>query len=327
MAGTSLLVLIDDISLLLDDVATMTKIAAKNSGSVVEDVTQLAGTAIKKTSGVLGDDLALNAQQITEEEKNEKGNLIKIQAARELPVVYAVFKGSMKNKLILVPSALTLTALVPWSVTPLLMLGGAFLCFEGAEKILEKIFHKEEVIKEEKKFVEDTRLLTSEEIKEYEKEKIKGAIKTDFILSAEIVVISLGTMLSESLMSQAVTLSIVAVAMTIGVYGLVAGIVKADDFGLKLMESKNSLIKNLGLKIVNVMPFFMKSLSVLGTVAMFAVGGGIIEHGLPFMHNFTELFSKIPGGSFISSCFVGVVVGTAIASIYTFVKKLFNNRK
>lgn len=331
MAGTNLFALIDDITVLLDDVAVMAKIATKNSGTVVDDVTKMSSVAAKKTAGVLGDDLALNAQQITEEEKDKKGNLIKIQAARELPVVWEVFKGSMKNKVILVPAALGLTAVAPWSITPLLMVGGAFLCYEGAEKILEKVFHKDDVAKEEKKFLEETKNLTAEEIKEYEKDKIKGAVKTDFILSAEIVVIALGTMAAAPFLSQAVTLAVVAGGMTVGVYGAVAGIVKADDLGLKLMESKNKIIQKIGEGIVDTMPKFMKTLSVLGTAAMFAVGGGILEHGMHFLEPLTQAMSAIPGGGMLSGGLVGLAAGFATVGVTHVVqepiKKAWNSVK
>ncbi|OHU85317.1 MULTISPECIES: DUF808 domain-containing protein [Pseudoalteromonas] len=245
MAGASLLSLLDDIATLLDDIALMSK------------------TAAKKTAGVLGDDLALNAQQVTG-----------VSADRELPVVWAVAKGSFVNKLILVPAALLISAFLPFLITPLLMLGGLFLCFEGAEKVFEKLFQGEQPHDSEANALITDRV-------SYEKDKIKGAIRTDFILSAEIIVISLGTVAMQNLTMQLSVLSIIAVAMTIGVYGLVALIVKLDDIGLYLLSTPNvsGLKKALGSSLLIIAPNLMKVLAVVGTVAMFMVGGGILVHG------------------------------------------------
>ncbi|WP_105253531.1 DUF808 domain-containing protein [Pseudoalteromonas sp. T1lg75] len=249
MAGASLLTLLDDITALLDDIATMSKVATK------------------KTAGVLGDDLALNAQQVSG-----------VNADRELPVVWAVAKGSMLNKAILVPAALLISAFIPWLITPLLMLGGLFLCFEGAEKLV----HSKEEQPEHPALAEP---LTPEA----EKEKIKGAIRTDFILSAEIIVISLGTVATASFIHQLSVLSVIAVVMTVGVYGLVAGIVKLDDAGLFLLQrgvsAKSAMSRAMGRFLLTLAPWLMKALAVLGTIAMFLVGGGILVHGIVPLHH------------------------------------------
>jgi len=261
VAGTSLLALIDDIASLLDDVATMTKVAAK------------------KTAGVLGDDLALNAEQVSG-----------ISADRELPVVWAVAKGSFKNKLILVPTALIISALAPWAITPLLMVGGAFLCYEGFEKLAHKFLHSR--AEEEGGHDEKLEVLSNPEIDlvAYEKEKIKGAIRTDFILSAEIIVIALGTVQGAALGTQVAVVAGIALIMTIGVYALVGGIVKLDDAGLHLLKSNaangwGSLRRACGRGLLLLAPKLMKTLSVVGTAAMFMVGGGILVHGLPGSHH------------------------------------------
>lgn len=257
MAGTSLLTLLDDIATILDDVATMTNVAAR------------------KTAGVLGDDLALNAEQVSG-----------VRADRELPVVWAVFKGSAKNKCILVPAALAISAFLPIAIVPLLMIGGAYLCFEG----FEKIWHALTDPKEDKaaKHLDQVNANKNLEVDmvEFEREKIKGAIRTDFILSAEIIVIALGTVADRSLTIQVGVLVTIAVLMTIGVYGLVAGIVKLDDAGLYLtkVQDKTGLgafKRKLGALILSFAPYLMKTLSVVGTAAMFLVGGGILVHGLP----------------------------------------------
>lgn len=261
MAGTSLLALIDDIATLLDDVSVMTKVAAK------------------KTAGVLGDDLALNAQQVTG-----------VHADRELPVVWAVAMGSLRNKFILVPSALAISALLPWAITPLLMLGGLFLCFEGFEKLAHKFLHSPDddaaQHSEHVAALADARV----DMVAFEQEKVKGAIRTDFILSAEIIAITLGVVASEVFMKQVAVLSGIALLMTVGVYGFVAGIVKLDDAGLHLSRrAGDSLLARgqvaLGHGILRVAPWLMKSLSVIGTAAMFLVGGGILTHGIPGAHD------------------------------------------
>ncbi|MEW6164701.1 MAG: DUF808 domain-containing protein [Pseudomonadota bacterium] len=253
MAGASLLALIDDIASILDDVAAMTKVAAK------------------KTAGVLGDDLALNAQQVSG-----------VNADRELPVVWAVAVGSLKNKAILVPAALAISALLPWLVTPLLMLGGLYLCFEGVEKLAHRFLHKEEEHAPMAATVPDADPLA------LEAEKIQGAIRTDFVLSAEIIVIALGTVADKPFMTQVAVLAGIGALMTVGVYGIVAGIVKLDDAGLHLAGRANAAARALGRFLLALAPRLMKALAVLGTAAMFLVGGGILAHGLPGVHHAVE---------------------------------------
>jgi len=257
MAGTSLLALLDDIAAILDDVAVMTKIAAK------------------KTAGVLGDDLALNAEQVAG-----------VSAERELPVVWAVAMGSMKNKLILVPVALLISASVPGLVLPLLMLGGAYLCFEGFEKVAHKLLHSDKDDIEHHDALMNAVSDPAVDLVAFEKDKIAGAVRTDFILSAEVIVIALGLVGEKPLVTQIGVLVAIAVTMTIGVYGLVAGIVKLDDAGAFLIGARNGKpasppLQLLGRGILLTAPYLMKTLSVVGTAAMFLVGGGIITHGIP----------------------------------------------
>jgi predicted DNA repair protein MutK len=263
---------------LLDDVAVLTKVAAK------------------KTAGVLGDDLALNAQQVSG-----------VQADRELPVVWAVAKGSARNKLILVPLALAISAFAPWGVVPLLMLGGAFLCFEGVEKVAHRLLHSraEDAAHHEAYVaaVGDPAI----DLVAFERDKIKGAIRTDFILSAEIIAISLATVAAASFGMQVATLLAVSAIMTIGVYGLVAGIVKLDDAGLRLSRSPAQLGRRIGGAILLGAPYLMKFLSVAGTAAMFLVGGGIVAHGIPPLHHLVEQASA--GAADVPS--VGALLGTA----------------
>ena len=261
MAGTSLLAMIDDIASVLDDIASMTKVATK------------------KTAGVLGDDLALNAQQVAG-----------VRAARELPVVWAVAKGSMRNKLMIVPAALVISAIVPWLVTPLLMLGGAFLCFEGFEKLAHKFLRKdggEDEHANHKKALADPGI----DLVAVERNKIKGAVRTDFILSIEIIVITLGTVAAAPFGTRVAVLAGIALIMTAGVYGLVAGIVKLDDGGLYLSRIRGVDLLDRGLRalgafILRTAPYLMKGLSIAGTAAMFMVGGGILAHGLPALYDF-----------------------------------------
>ncbi|MEZ9354322.1 DUF808 domain-containing protein [Vibrio splendidus] len=298
MAGASLLTLLDDIATVLDDVALMSKVAAK------------------KTAGVLGDDLALNAQQVSG-----------VSAEREIPVVWAVAKGSFKNKLILVPAALLISAFIPWLIMPLLLIGGLFLCFEGAEKILEKLFPHSHQDDEKG---EDTS--TGESIEEYEKRKVAGAIRTDFILSAEIIVIALGTVTGTSILTQILVVSLIAVVMTIGVYGLVAGIVKLDDLGFYLQRTSNgSTIKTqLGNGLVAFAPKLMKTLAVVGTAAMFLVGGGIVVHNVPAIHHLIEPIIMDFSGHSIATAVVptllngviGVLAGLIVVAVWTVIGKI-----
>jgi len=254
LAGSSLLTLIDDIASLLDDVSLMTKMAAK------------------KTAGVLGDDLALNAQQVTG-----------VKADRELPVVWSVAKGSFINKAILVPLALLISAFAPWAITPLLMVGGAYLCYEGFEKVFHSLTHKKQDGEENKEA-----LNANEDVAAYEQRKVKGAIRTDFVLSAEIIAITLGTVAGATFSQQVIVLCGIAIVMTVGVYGIVAGIVKLDDLGLYLSRKSSALARSIGSGIVSAAPYLMKTLSVVGTIAMFMGGGGILTHGLPPVHHLFE---------------------------------------
>jgi predicted DNA repair protein MutK len=306
MAGSSLLALIDDIASLLDDVSVMTKVAAT------------------KTAGVLGDDLALNAQQVAG-----------VSADRELPVVWAVAKGSFKNKLILVPSALLISALVPWLILPLLMLGGAFLCFEGFEKLAHKFLHAKAENSEHHQALTKALSDPSVDIASYEQDKIKGAIRTDFVLSAEIVVITLGTLVGVNFTQQVMVLAGIAIIMTIGVYGLVAGIVKLDDAGLFLAQAQgDSLIakgkRKLGQMLVSAAPYLMRTLAIIGTVAMFMVGGGIIAHAIPLIHDGIHHMLEMWGvvGYALSAARVvldaclGVLVGALTLGLVTLLQKL-----
>ena len=279
MAFSSLFTLIDDIASILDDVAFMTKIAAK------------------KTVGVVGDDLALNANQVTGASSD-----------RELPIVWAVTKGSLVNKVILIPIALLLSAFLPWLIVPLLMIGGAYLCFEGVEKILHKFIAHEE---------------HEEKITFNEAAKIKGAIRTDFVLSAEIIIIALGELTEASLLTRIISLSIVGIGITIFVYGLVALIVRADDFGLYLIK-KGGVAKSIGNAILAIMPKFMRSLSFIGTLAMFLVGGGIFVHNVDFIHHLLADYQLADGllGN-VATLVVGVIVGAIACMIVLPAMKLF----
>ena len=268
MAGSSFFALIDDIATILDDVALMSKVAAK------------------KTAGVLGDDLALNAQQVAG-----------VNADRELPVVWAVAKGSFVNKAILVPAALAISAFIPWAITPLLMLGGAYLCYEGFEKLAHRFLHSAEEDKQHHDQLAAALADPAIDLAAMERGKIKGAIRTDFVLSAEIIVIALGTVADVSFGKQVAVLTSIAVLMTIGVYGLVAGIVKLDDGGLYLTRTAKAgaagaLRRSIGELLLLAAPFLMKFLSVAGTVAMFMVGGGILTHGIPVVHEAIEHWAQ-----------------------------------
>ncbi len=297
--ATSLFVLLDDIASVLDDVATMTKVAAK------------------KTAGVLGDDLALNAQQVSG-----------VKADRELPVVWAVAKGSAINKLILVPAALLIATLAPWLITPLLMLGGAYLCFEGVEKLAHKYLHNPADDAAERAALKQALVDPQLDLVALEKEKIKGAVRTDFILSAEIVVISLGTVATASLGQQFAVLAGISVAMTVGVYGLVAGIVKLDDAGLWLSRQASGLQQALGRGLLVFAPWLMKALSVVGTVAMFLVGGGILTHGVPWLHHAIEGLTSGAGRlvslllPLLADAVVGVAAGILVLGLVLGAKRL-----
>ncbi|MBJ9423501.1 DUF808 domain-containing protein [Acinetobacter seifertii] len=299
--ASGLLLLLDDIATILDDVALMSKMAAK------------------KTAGVLGDDLALNAQQVTG-----------VRADRELPIVWKVAKGSLVNKLILVPLALLISVIAPWLINPLLMLGGLFLCYEGVEKVLHTIMHKKASTSEEAEKEFNNEEL---DLEAFEKEKVKGAIRTDFILSAEIVVISLGTVATAALMTKISVLSIIAVVMTLGVYGLVGVIVKIDDLGLYLTKQAASFKLTLGRGLLAFAPLLMKLLSIVGTIAMFLVGGGIINHTIPLLHHITEdtvdHLETIPAvGNIIGALtptlmnfVIGMIAGAVVLLIVSLIQK------
>ena len=297
MAGASLLTLLDDISLIMDDVSVMTKVAAK------------------KTAGVLGDDLALNAEQVTG-----------VRAERELPVVWAVAKGSFVNKLIIVPAALLISAIYPPLVTFLLMCGGLFLCYEGAEKVIHKFWphllpHDDEHEARRQANADDNVDMVA-----FEKQKIKGAIRTDFILSAEIIVIALSAAAGASLLEKTLVLSIIAIAITVGVYGLVAGIVKMDDAGLYLRQQSSSFKQKVGDFLLSAAPKLMKFLSIAGTLAMFLVGGGILVHGIDFLHHEVEDLAHLTGifesvTVMLLNAIVGLVVGLVVLAIITMIGK------
>ena len=314
MAGTSLLVLIDDITTVLDDVAAMSKVAAQ------------------KTSGVLGDDLALNAQQVSG-----------IRAERELPVVWAVAKGSLRNKLILVPAALTLSAIAPWSITPILMLGGGYLCYEGFEKIAHPFLVSRDDEKEQQELI-DAFHNPEVDMETFEKEKIEGAIRTDFILSAEIIVIALGTVADASFLTQSLVVSGVAVAMTVGVYGIVAAIVKMDDAGLYLIQNapegkRGALKRTVGSALLSFAPRLMKILTVVGTAAMFLVGGSILLHGIPEAHHWiksiADSLKTLPYGGSVAGwtapllieAVAGIIAGGIIAAVIVPIMKIVQKLK
>lgn len=304
--ASSLLALLDDIATLLDDVSIMSKVAAK------------------KTAGVLGDDLALNAQQVTG-----------VKADRELPVVWAVMRGSFRNKFILVPGALLISALIPWLITPLLMLGGAFLCYEGFEKLAHRFFHDDS-----EQHAQKLAALAdpSRDMVAFEKTKISGAVRTDFILSAEIIAITLGTVAAAPFLQQVLVLSTIALVVTVGVYGLVAGIVKLDDLGLALAQRGSATLQKIGHGLLWLAPWLMKTLSVVGTAAMFMVGGGILTHGFHALGHWIEntaehsvdlpWIGSILGGLLptLMSAGVGILAGALIFAVITLGSKLFPRR-
>lgn len=322
MVGASLLALLDDIATILDDVALMTKVAAKKSAAVADDVAAMTKVATQKTAGVLGDDLALNAQQVTG-----------VRADRELPVVWAVAKGSMVNKAILVPAALAISAFVPVLITPLLMLGGAFLCFEGVEKLAHKFLHSEAEEAAEHESHLQANANPAVDLVAFEKDKIKGAVRTDFILSAEIIVIALGTVATAPFMQQVAVLVGIAVLMTVGVYGLVGGIVKLDDLGLWLSQKSSSAAQALGRGLLAAAPWLMKFLSVAGTAAMFLVGGGILVHGIAPLHHAIEAAGAAVAQGALGGLWqalatnglngvVGIVAGALVLGAVTLLQKL-----
>ncbi|MCM2252519.1 MAG: DUF808 domain-containing protein [Ramlibacter sp.] len=297
--ASSLLALLDDIASLLDDVSVLSKVA------------------VRKTAGVLGDDLALNAQQVTG-----------LAAERELPVVWAVAKGSLLNKAILVPAALAISAVAPWAVTPLLMVGGAFLCYEGFEKLAHKFLHSRAYDEAHQQELEHALRNPDIDLRVVEKDKIKGAVRTDFILSAEIIAITLGTVAGSTFAVQVGVLSGIALLMTLGVYGLVAGIVKLDDLGLYLSRKAEAAARTLGAAILRAAPWLMKGLSVAGTAAMFLVGGGILVHGVAPLARAAEHFTQAAGAGFalllpmLLNALVGVVAGGVVTALVALAQRL-----
>lgn len=298
LAGSSLLTLLDDIATLLDDISLMGKLAAK------------------KTAGVLGDDLSLNAQQVSG-----------VRANRELPVVWSVAKGSLLNKVILVPLALLISAFIPWAITPLLMIGGAFLCFEGVEKVLHSLHarkHKEDPQQAQQRL----NAIAKQDPKQYERDKVKGAIRTDFILSAEIVAITLGIVADAPLLNQVLVLSGIAVLVTIGVYGLVGIIVKLDDMGYWLVERPGALAKAFGKGLLVVAPWLMKALSIVGTLAMFLVGGGIVVHGIAPLHHAIEHVAAEQGAVVaatlptLANLVLGFIIGLIVVGLVKAISRL-----
>lgn len=302
--ASSLLLLLDDIATILDDVSVMTKVAAK------------------KTAGVLGDDLALNAEQVSG-----------VRADRELPVVWAVAKGSVRNKLILVPAALAISAFLPWAVTPLLMAGGLFLCYEGFDKVAHKLLHPPQEDAAHRAALLAALVRSREELLAVEKDKIQGAIRTDFILSAEIIVIALGTVADRALAVQVGVLSGIAALMTVGVYGLVAGIVKLDDLGLRMSRMANAALVATGRGILRAAPWLMKFLAVAGTAAMFLVGGGILTHGIravtEWIHEAAVDAAAIPGAGavlgaltpMLANALTGILAGGLAVLVVTLVRR------
>ncbi len=315
MAGTSLFALIDDIATVLDDISVMTKVAAR------------------KTAGVLGDDLALNAQQV-----------VGVRAERELPVVWAVAVGSLKNKLIIVPAALLISAVAPWAITPLLMLGGAFLCYEGAEKLAHKLLHSRAEDEAHHAELKQALMDPNRDMVAIERDKIRGAIRTDFILSAEIIVITLGVVADAPFATQVSVLVGIGLLMTVGVYGLVAGIVKLDDAGFYLSQRSGEdpwtrLQQRLGAGLIAAAPILMRALAIIGTAAMFLVGGGILIHGLPGGHDLTHalahLAADLPaiGGlaeaitPMLLNAFTGVLAGALILGLINLAERFRANRQ
>lgn len=321
MAGVGLLLLLDDIATVLDDVALMTKVAARKSTAMADDVSVMSKVAMQKTAGVLGDDLALNAEQVAG-----------VKSDRELPVVWAVAKGSLLNKVILVPTFLLISAFIPWLITPLLMVGGAYLCFEGVEKVLHSLQQRRSAHSPEQDAqAAQTQGVAPSSVKAareagmdpgaYEKQKISGAVRTDFILSAEILAIALSTIANEPIATQVTVLVVVALLMTVFVYGLVACIVRMDDVGLWLMRQPSGFLQSCGRGLIAFTPWLMKSLSVIGTAAMFLVGGSLLVHGIAPIHHWLEETIAPLGGviatvlPWLVHAIVGILIGAVVVAL------------
>lgn len=315
---------LDDVGLLFDDIATYTKLASiKSSGLVVDDLAAIANFTNDTTSDILKNELN-KAKTVDEfkqnieklDEQSQKIILNDLEtirqtaileakrkaALRELPIVYKIAVGSLKNKFIIIPTVLLLSFLAPWLISPILILGGIYLAYEGIESVLEKLGHHHEVLDEKETIKE----LSTEKL---EDEKVKGAIKTDFILSFEIIVISLSLVANTEFITKVSVLAIVGLVTTVFVYGIVAFIIKLDDIGFYLQEKKNALLKNIGNGFVQAMPYIIKTIGVVGTIAMLAVGGGIFVHETHLLHAFDETLKNIFLGEFLSQTFVGAILG------------------
>jgi uncharacterized protein len=334
----SLATSLDDIGLLFDDIATYTKLASiKSSGLLVDDLAAIANFTNETTSDILKrelskaksvDELKQNIEKL--DEKSKKEILLELEnirqtaileakrkaALRELPIVYKIAKGSFKNKFIIIPIVLLLSYLAPWAISPILILGGIYLAYEGVESILEKLGHHHEVEDE----IETIKELSSEKL---EDEKVKSAVKTDFILSFEIIVISLSLIENTEFITKLSVLTLVGLLTTIFVYGIVALIIKLDDIGFYLQEKKSAIAKTIGNTFVNSMPWIIKGIGILGTVAMLAVGGGIIAHETHVLHSFDEILKSIPLGSF----FVEIILGGIIGFLAVKIVPIFNKFK
>ena len=333
---------LDDVGLLFDDIATYTKLASmKSTGLVVDDLAAIANFTNETTSDILKKELE-KAKTVEEFKHNiekldkatqdkiieELNNIREIAileakrkaAARELPIVYKIALGSFKNKFIIIPVVLLLSYLAPWAIAPILILGGIYLAYEGVENVLEKLGHHHEVADEKETIKE----LSTENL---EDEKVKGAIKTDFILSFEIIVISLSLIENTEFITKLSVLSLVGILTTVFVYGIVAFIIKLDDIGFYLQEKESSVLKTIGSGFVKSMPYIIKIIGVVGTIAMLAVGGGIIVHETHMLHSFDETIKTIPMGGFLSEVIIGGIIGYITVKVVPIFSKLFKKNK